>query len=799
MEDGINYYDKIIKLDKLLNELDSIENSSEKINFIEDNFIEIYYFSDLLEGIFRKDKYKENETNDILKKNIIRVLNKKDVFEKSYSFQYYKSNILDSLSRNENRFAFDLKTQNNIENVEMAIKYLKDREDYIKVLEENIFFEGQDMNENSAKEYKNNCYEENMLGHALIFVGKNFANLDKKDILKIVDTIDDLELIENLSNKKYKETNFYENNLIYQYVNTVVKIKSIFNSDKINEDKIVKDFFNGKISEKKVINQLLKVLSVENIEDVLLDSNLNDSNFFKNLYTYFSDKNMSDENIDIIMKNILENDTPYFEVSEIIAKTNIPNTYQEFLNSECFEKENWLKQYSVYEAFKNIEGKIEKAEYPFLHVDYYLKKLDNFNISSNLSENSICNLVKVLNSNYYSDDEKQILQEKLEKQIGLSQIKNEKITFSKTDDFEEISKKIKSTILTGEVIPLDVSLKILNENITDNKEIEKDVLKSCITSVVSNTLKSKEIDIGNSVFFGKSDKKDGYYINNKKNKCIWINECLVDEYLNSKDISGKLELYYTMFHEMRHAEQFNNIENNKFDYQTYNFLKEEIVCKYDQNFYSKNYKSMFIEADARKEQILSTLEFLNDLNPKSIEGIIEKSKEELIKESKYNVINDSKKQISLGNNNYMDVSDYVGKLIDENPEILVENPILKIEYSADGSRKNIEKLKKEFENIDDKDESLENKNKYLVYKGIINKFNLDSRKKEEVIEDVSENKNILSKEWYEFVTIEDMQNIYNVVDEEEMNEMYSRINDLICREDKIENKKGVYGDDTYTR
>lgn len=797
MEYEINYYEKIIKLDKLLNELDIIENPSEKINFIEDNFIEIYYFSDLLEGIFRQDKFKENEINDILKKNIIRVLNKKDVFEKSYSFQYYKANILDSLSRNENKFAFDLQSENNKENVEMAIKYLKDREEYIKVLEENNFFNGQDMNENSAKEYKNNCYEENMFGHALIFIEKNFANLDKKDILKIVDRIDDLDLIENLSNRKYKENNFYENNLIYQYVNTVVKIKSIFTSDKINEDKIVKGFFYGNISEKKLINQLSKVLSTENIEDVLVDSNLNNNNnFFKDLYTYFSNKNMSDENIDIIMKNILENDNPYFEVSEIIAKTNIPNTYQEFLNSECFEKENWLKEYSVYEAFKNIEQKIEKAEYPFLDVNYYLKKLDEFNSSSNLSENIICNLVKVLNSNYYSDDEKQILQEKLEKQIGLSQIKKEKITFSKKDDFEEINKKAKESIIIGEVIPLDVSLKILNENITNNNEIEKDVLKSCITSVVSNTLKLKEIDIQNRVFFGESDKKDGYYIDNKKNKCIWINECLVDKYLNSKDISGKLELYYTMFHEMRHAEQFNNIENNKIDYQTYNFLKEEIVCKYDKQFYSKNYKSIFIEADARKEQILGTLEFLNDLNPKSIEGIIEKSKEELIKESKYNVINDSKKQMSLGNNNYIDVSDYVGKLINENPEILLENPVLKIEYSADGSRKNIEILQKEFENIDNKYESLENKNKYYIYIGIIDKSNLDLRKKEETL---SENENISDKEGDEFVTIEDMKNIYKLVNEDEMNKIYSRINDLICIEDKIENKKGVYGDDTYTR
>ena len=59
----------------------------------------------------------------------------------------------------------------------------------------------------------------------------------------------------------------------------------------------------------------------------------------------------------------------------------------------------------------------------------------------------------------------------------------------------------------------------------------------------------------------------------------------------------------------------------------------------------------------------------------------------IFESKKYTLYTDAAKKISIGKDNLIDISEYVGLLIQNNPNILSENPILDIEYNANGTKK----------------------------------------------------------------------------------------------------------------
>ena len=87
----------------------------------------------------------------------------------------------------------------------------------------------------------------------------------------------------------------------------------------------------------------------------------------------------------------------------------------------------------------------------------------------------------------------------------------------------------------------------------------------------------------------------------------------------------------------------------------------------------------------------------------------------------HTVYGDAEKKMTIGKNGTkINISDYVGLLIQSNPQILAEHPILDIEYNPDGSKKGIETLLKDFKQIESENPS-DYSRIYSIYYGLISR------------------------------------------------------------------------------
>lgn len=278
------------------------------------------------------------------------------------------------------------------------------------------------------------------------------------------------------------------------------------------------------------------------------------------------------------------------------------------------------------------------------------------------------------------------------------------------------------------------------------------------------------IDIGTRVFFGTSHSSThGYY--DHQHKCIWIDASVLEKFLTSPSFEDKAYLFRVIFHEMQHAVQHHNIDNKNINYLTYNFIKESIIREYDDDYYSQNYKSIFMESDARKEEILGSLEFLKGLNPEFICKLKKKYQYDYIIETNLHPIyRDSSKTLLVGQNNTkINVSDYVGFLIKSNPEILFEHSILRIEYNPDGSYKSLETLLDEFEQIEPT--SSDYSNMYSIYYGLILKAAQQTNHNDTPLQ---ERISAFFEKGSGLVSTRDMQDYYSKQPLEDVREVYQR-------------------------
>ena len=512
------------------------------------------------------------------------------------------------------------------------------------------------------------------------------------------------------------------------------------------------------------------------------------------LSEHFKDVNLSDKNFALIMKNIFDSQLISYEIAKFLAQIDIPNDYNEFLDSEYAQKFKWLTDFNTFDSLKESEKLIEEAQKPFLPSEYYIKKLDKLQDNPNINSHFVGNLISLLHSDYYSQEEKNELIIAL-KNNGLysEYITDETIVFEEKDSPEETHSKVKQAYYSGQIISLDIAKKLLNEDLEHKTSIDKEVLQGCVQSVVCNTLKNNNIDIQNNVFFGEGNGTLGY--NDPNNLSIWIDDSLLEKYLNSDLLSEKAELFKTMFHEIQHTIQYDNIRNGKIDYLTYNFIKEEVIGKYDKDFYGENYESIFMESDARKGEILGVLEFLNGLNSDFVKTISKNMENEYITESEeHTIYTDAKKKLSIGKDTFIDISEYVGLLIQNNPKILEENVILSIEYNQDGSKKDIQTVFQEF--LEQKKEDSNYKDMYSIYYGLITRY-METNSIENT--ELQKQINDFMQEEQELVTMEDMQNCYHSVDKSNMQQLYARLYDSTRNRQNKSIGQEVGKDDKYSR
>lgn len=461
------------------NELSNMSDPDNKTLYFQANSSLFIQFKNSLATLLRQYHFKvigDSEQNNYSDKfqKIIAILLEHGTFLNSIpQFEYFISNLLDSLSFSEGSFAIKLQFSNDFSNIQTAIEYLNTRKRFLEHLSSINYFEGQDLNNPSALNYKDNKYEENIIGHALMWIQKNFLNMEREDIVRLLECLDFSDFLSELFSKPENPMDFFDTNLIYQYTNTILKLKSIFEPNQLANDPFIQAMWNGKIKDPKTLQRIFTNISLHGLIELSGYASTDAPiPFITFLADHFKEVNYSNENISKILNEVLNKDLNSYAIAEFLASINLPQDLLEFQNSEYAQRYPWLLEGAVFRTLKDNEKTIESGKRPFLPAEYYIKRLNLAKFSS-VDENFVQNLITLLHSDYYTEDEKKALTNALkENDLYSTYISNEKITFSDTDSPQTIYQNILTSYYSGQIIPLNVATSHINDFISNSISVD---------------------------------------------------------------------------------------------------------------------------------------------------------------------------------------------------------------------------------------------------------------------------------------------------------------------------------------
>lgn len=223
----------------------------------------------------------------------------------------------------------------------------------------------------------------------------------------------------------------------------------------------------------------------------------------------------------------------------------------------------------------------------------------------------------------------------------------------------------------------------------------------CVVDKTKHVLKSKGIDDITVFADNKETTNLGTFIDSAKELNLSASIILAMQ-------KGVYDIINTIFHEVRHAVQYNDINNHTLkNISEYDMIKEQLIRKADFIFYDINYDSITAEIDARVEGRKKMYQYLQSLGI-SIEQILEgdteynkKAKmayEEYVHEETDRLEN-SNKEFKVNFSDVKSLDSIFDELITKHPKLIQENPILKYEYNEDGTRKSRIEMLQEYEEM----------------------------------------------------------------------------------------------------
>lgn len=223
----------------------------------------------------------------------------------------------------------------------------------------------------------------------------------------------------------------------------------------------------------------------------------------------------------------------------------------------------------------------------------------------------------------------------------------------------------------------------------------------CVVDKTKHVLKSEGIDDITVFADNKETTNLGTFIDSAKELNLSASIILAMQ-------KGVYDIINTIFHEVRHAVQYNDINNNTLkNISEYDMIKEQLIRKADFIFYDINYDSITAEIDARVEGRKKMYQYLQSLGI-SIEQILEgdteynkKAKmayEEYVHEETDRLEN-SNKEFKVNFSDVKSLDSIFDELITKHPKLIQENPILKYEYNEDGTRKSSIEMLQEYEEM----------------------------------------------------------------------------------------------------
>ena len=773
----------------LIEIIENAENEQKKEELFDQNFeqfIEFYFDIDSQISQYQYKNLKDErqcEKSDKFFSIVKWIIQNDKLFLRNENFGHIPNEIIRKYGYKEKYHAYNIMNDGSIDRINSERDHFSKRDEIEELLKNK-----KDLS-NAQKTYliEHSTYYKYFFGHALPYLDTHFTEVPEKEIIRTIKEIEDSHILDDIITSENKKLNFEDDNLAFQYITFVLKVKSVFKPQEVCNDNIIQSFWNGKIKNKQIINYLFnqsnyidlmerkriktgKVIDYEEVFKYFLgQEGWNGKDFYVELLNHFNEVGISQENVNEILENII----PIIGTYDAAELLNNIDKYPQIKNNSY-----------LMELLKNEEKRITEGSTIDIPFSYALKNI------TNMSEEMKQNIITLVHSNYYTEEERRILMDELIQygiiRDGIGQ--EEKIKFDENDTLEETISKAKLSYENRQVMPIDVAKKILNLHSKKEISLDEELLKSCVVSIISNILNEKGINIESNVFFGKDKNTNGINHARANFRGIWLNNNLIKKYIEN----GDMQLFITMFHEMRHSVQNQNIENGNIDYLTYNFIKENILRKRDPDFYNSNYKKMFIEADARQYGIIDALNFLKEIDILMYEDF-KKYYEELTNElNNSNINQDSNKENPFRTKEKINISDYLGRMIKNNPAILNEyNGILKIEYNLDGTTKDIATMLKEYRNLGEMNEH-DRKNYYSIYYGIISsKITKDLDLPEEIEANLTE----FMKEKKELISVEDMRyyfkNTQPLVTKNILNKLLSFSE--IGKEDK-QSEGGEYGD-----
>ena len=660
-------------------------------------------FSSLL-YINTEDKEK-NEVSKKFKYICKWIISNNAIFQNSKKYESIPSEVLDWISAKEEEHILLLKSEGNLDDFYAELEHtafragiegIIERKDKKKIsYDEKVFLNEHDY------------YYKLLFAYSMKLLERN-GNIFKarKDILDFfIDRLNKSGNMESIITKKDNELKYEDKEFVEQYVSFILKFKSIFKESELFDDPLIKGLFSGKIKSTYILKKLFPNIDKTSLEKktgivirnpfdyqtvfkILLEEEGKDTkHFYKNLVNHFIEVGMDDNTINKILREIIISDGFHYDILQFIADEGLDRIkrFNELLNNEDFKESLYLTANNqLFRLLKKKERDAFLNRTIYIPFDFAIRNLKKF------SCDALENLQTHVDGGWYKKEHNEMLKNKM-LENGLYKERKE--------------------------LSYEKAISLIKQHFDDGLSIDEDTFKACLLSITKKELEKNNIDTDVIIYYGESSRNAGSHLN-KKNS-IWINKALILNFLKSKENDyEKVKIFSTLFHEIRHLKQMNEMKKGKINFLTYNFIKEEIIEKFDPDFYDSNYYKMFIEEDARQFGIIDSMKFLKSLGIRDFDKIYEKYLKKLTNEvSNSNIVDDSKKKAPFRDAAKIDISDYISNLIYAYPDIINEyDGILKIEYEDDGTRKSLEQVLQEFYDIDSKEEQ---DNKFSIYYGII--------------------------------------------------------------------------------
>ena len=163
-----------------------------------------------------------------------------------------------------------------------------------------------------------------------------------------------------------------------------------------------------------------------------------------------------------------------------------------------------------------------------------------------------------------------------------------------------------------------------------------------------------------------------------------LNTKSVEFLLESKDLEVLEHIYHENAHQIQYLD-LNLLQNlNRNDLRVLQ-LKEEIIKKYNPEYYIANYNMMFQEIEARERGAIKLLELLESLNINNFENLKEELKNKINAE-KSNYKQAIHKKKSINDTDTIDVNQYFAEILKSHPEILSKYPVLSSKQIQDAQK-----------------------------------------------------------------------------------------------------------------